>query len=82
MRVRILTGIAGPRFSYRRNQSVDLDDATARDWIDRGMAAPFAEPAHAPYPVEERGEEQGYETAEAPTYETTSRPTSRRRRRR
>ena len=82
MRVRILTSIAGPRFSYRRGQTVDLDEATARDWIAHGMAAPFADPAPAPSPVAERGEVQGYETAEAPSYETTSRPTSRRRRRR
>jgi len=42
-RVRILTSISTTDASYRRGQEADIDDATARSWVEAGMAAPVGD---------------------------------------
>ena len=61
-RVRILTSISTTVDSYKRGQEVDLDEATARSWVEAGMAVPAG------------NEEQ---TVPETTARRTGRPTSR-----
>lgn len=39
-RVRIMTSISTTDATYKRGQEVDLDAATARAWVEAGMAVP------------------------------------------
>jgi len=68
MRIIMKTGLAGHGFAYRSGQEVDLDDATARRLIARGLAVPVREP-----PVER--------TVEPEPERTTTRSAGTRRRR-
>jgi len=43
MRIIMRTGLAGHGFAYRSGQEVDLDEATARRLIARGLAVPARE---------------------------------------
>jgi|DEB0MinimDraft_4_1074332.scaffolds.fasta_scaffold00561_6 hypothetical protein len=38
MKVKLLTGVAGPDFSYSPGETVDLDDDYAQRMIDSGQA--------------------------------------------
>lgn len=44
MRVRIAIGIAGERFSHDPGDIVDVDEATARGWLQSGVAVMPDEP--------------------------------------
>ena len=39
-RVRIMTSISTTEASYKRGEEVELDEATARSWVEAGMAVP------------------------------------------
>lgn len=43
-RVRILTSISTTETTYKRGQEVDLDEATARSWVEAGQAVPVGGP--------------------------------------
>jgi len=44
-RIRVLTSVAGARFSWEPGEEVDVDDATAAVWADGVRAELVADPA-------------------------------------
>jgi len=59
-RVRILDSIAGLRFSHVAGEELDLDGATASDWVAAGIAElvtarHIETPERSQAPVEKRG---------------------------
>lgn len=63
MKVRIITSVCGLGFSYAPKNIVEMPDATAKDWIKRGMAVAAEESENVDFT---------YKVPETKTKETTN----------